>query len=107
MSKVQNLRVVDWQQLADDLSYQAEWRREKASEYPHDSKRNIEAAHSLERIRDGLNALPAELKREFERFARDPETCASLCEEWDLQVGMILPPADAEALVKAILRRVG
>ena len=35
---------------ATDVEYAAEWRRQKAAEYPHDADRNLEAAGTLDRI---------------------------------------------------------
>jgi hypothetical protein len=36
--------------ITDDLEYAAEWRREKAAEYPEDADRNLQAAQTLDRM---------------------------------------------------------
>jgi hypothetical protein len=36
--------------ITDELEYAAEWRREKAAEYPEDADRNLEAAQTLDRM---------------------------------------------------------
>jgi hypothetical protein len=36
--------------ITDDLEYAAEWRWEKAAEFPEDADRNLEAAQTLDRM---------------------------------------------------------
>jgi hypothetical protein len=41
--------------LADDLEHTAEWRRQKAEEYPNDD-RNIQAAEIMERLAEEIRS---------------------------------------------------
>jgi hypothetical protein len=43
--------------IADDVEFAAEWRELKADEYPHDARRNLEAAARLTRIAADLKEL--------------------------------------------------
>ena len=43
--------------LAEEFRYQADWRLEKASEYPDDAKRNLECVEQFEKMAQALDAF--------------------------------------------------
>lgn len=80
------------QHLAEEFEYQAEWRREKAAEYP-DDKRNHEAAEILDQLARSVRDCPAEtIEAVF-------ELCIDGGEDWSemkRQVGFSYFPKTAE-----------
>ena len=51
-------------ELQDDFKEQAEWRREKAEQYP-DDKRHLEAAAIFDRLAATVDAIPQDVFRAF------------------------------------------
>jgi hypothetical protein len=49
--------MYDLELEAQDLEYSAEWRRQKAQQYPEDARRNLEAAQLLEKLAVEIRAL--------------------------------------------------
>ena len=105
MNKISQLYTADWHSLANELDWQAEWRREKSTDFPHDAKRNDEAARRLKHIAGELRArsFPPALFREFESAARSKK-CWSLWEEWGQQQLHILPASTAEEFLECCLK---
>jgi hypothetical protein len=58
--------------LKDEFLYTAEWRRQKAIEYP-DDERNLEAAALLERLANTVDQLDATVLRAYVELWRDDE----------------------------------
>ncbi|WP_143278259.1 hypothetical protein [Bradyrhizobium sp. UFLA03-84] len=69
--------------LSESLSMSAEWRREKAEEFPHDANRNLEAAAELDRLAaEALKAVGSSLDRRFSQaFERVEEDCLCWTEQ--------------------------
>ncbi|MGX1321799.1 hypothetical protein AB7M17_005252 [Bradyrhizobium sp. USDA 377] len=75
--------MFDLELEAQDLGYSAEWRRQKAREYP-DDRRNLEAAELLEKLAGEVRALQgSEIHRRLDAFAESYEgDLGSFSEVW-------------------------
>ena len=88
------------QHLAEEFEHQADWRREKAAEYP-DDKRNLEAAEILDQLAHSVNDCPAEV------IEAALELCVNGGEDWSemrRQVGFSYFPETAEEFCKDFIR---
>ena len=82
--------------MAGDLERTAEWRREKAAEYPADADRNNAAANELEA-----------LATQFHNDVTDPEVLAEFAEMFDEESNCGVDPARALECKGEIDRQVG
>jgi len=57
-------------ELRDDFKEQAEWRREKAEQYP-DDKRHLEAAAIFDRLAATVDAIPQDVFIAFSKLEVD------------------------------------
>ena len=57
-------------ELQDDFKEQAEWRREKAEQYP-DDKRHLEAAAIFDRLAATVDGIPQDVFRAFSQIRRE------------------------------------
>jgi hypothetical protein len=89
-------------ELQEDFEAQAEWRREKAAEYPDDT-RNLEAAVIWDRLAATVQDIPAEVIDAFNELFEDlPDS-----EQWSQMqrdVGFHAFPENARELVDAFIR---
>jgi hypothetical protein len=95
--------IPDYDQLRIDFDAQAEFRREKAVEYPTDT-RNAEAAEIFDKLSKSAGAVPASLMEAYiELFenATDGEAHQSMLKE----VGFHWWPEDATEFVKAYIAK--
>jgi hypothetical protein len=84
--------------LQEDFERQAEWRREKAKEYP-DDRRNIEAANLLDHLALTANAVPSDVLKVAGEFFVDNDAV----ENWHellRQIGFSSAPSNAEEFVR-------
>ena len=89
-------------ELRDDFKEQAEWRREKAEQYP-DDKRHLEAAAMFDRLAATVDAVPEDV---FVVFSERPDVDDGLLdmERWaDMlrDVGFQSAPKNAEDFVRS------
>lgn len=90
-------------ELAEEFSRQAEWRREKALQYPND-KRNAEAAAIFDRLASSANFCPAHIVA----ATRDLFEDYPASEEWQSmlkEVGFWSFPATAEEFCRGFIAR--
>lgn len=87
--------------LKDMFAMQAEWRREKAKEYPGDG-RNLEAAVTLDHLAATADAVPDDVLDAFQKLCRDLDD-AEVFNEMLRQVGFYSAPETAEAFVRAFI----
>lgn len=101
--------------LTEQAEFQAEWRREKAAEYP-DDERNLNCALSLELLATQLKAMPDD-HPSFQKLALfwdDPDVSFEVTTEADIDPDHPLnlgrygfdhcePSADAEAWLSDLL----
>jgi alkanesulfonate monooxygenase SsuD/methylene tetrahydromethanopterin reductase-like flavin-dependent oxidoreductase (luciferase family) len=59
--------------LAAEFKDQAQWRREKAKEYPEDADRNQRAALALERLAESVEGIPSNLLEQYELLADEAD----------------------------------
>jgi hypothetical protein len=98
-------RHVDWFQLAEELNAAADWRRQKASEYPHDAERNLAAAERLQYLaQDCLKVGVCGRYGNSRVFEAAIQENPELWVEWHNQSGMILPPKNLEEMIACCLR---
>lgn len=85
----------------------ADWRRDKAEEFPDDS-RNAEAAESLGKIAEGLKSLNnTELhKRAWNALEKNPETFGEILNEELRQVGFTSGLSNAREFVEHLCDQV-
>lgn len=87
-------------QLRETFECQAEWRREKAVEYP-DDRRNLKAADLFDRLAATVDAIPADVLNVYANL--DPET-AVLEQQMHLRsVGFHFNPPDAETFLRTLI----
>ena len=91
-------------ELRDDFKEQAEWRREKAEQYP-DDKRHLEAAAIFDRLAATVCAIPHDV---FIAFSEHPDIADGLLdvERWTemlRDVGFGLSPKTAEEFVRSFI----
>ena len=90
-------------ELQDDFKEQAEWRREKAEQYP-DDKRHLEAAAIFDRLAATVDAIPQDVFRTFS----EPDVNDGLLdvERWTemlRDVGFGSSPKTAEEFVRSFI----
>lgn len=85
--------------LADVFTEQAEWRDEKAAEFP-DDERNAEAAAHLRMLAKSAEAVPAELLKQAEEFSRDAPD-SEVWNEMLSSIGFSSWPEDATEFMQA------
>jgi len=96
--------MVDREELADEFRFQAEWRRQKAAEYP-DDKRNLEAAEILSRLAETVALCPEEVIVAFQEIWQDEENY-NFAEMWAenlRQVGFVSDPKSAEEMYRQMI----
>ena len=91
-------------ELRDDFKEEAEWRREKAKQYP-DDKRHLEAAAIFDRLAATVDAIPQDV---FITFSEHPEIADGLLdvERWTEMlraVGFGSSPETAEEFVRSFI----
>jgi hypothetical protein len=97
----------DLQQEADELEACAEWRKEKAKEYPEDAQRNLDASAALTRLAAEVRALDG--SEHHKRLSAVMEACDDLyafCESWNdyrRQIGFWNFPENGEAYLSDML----
>ena len=87
-------------ELQDDFKEQAEWRREKAKQYP-DDKRHLEAAAIFDRLAATVDAIPQDVFIAFSKLEVDDGLLD--VERWTAMlrdVGFGLSPKTAEEFVR-------
>ena len=93
--------------LQTKFEAQAEWRYEKAAEYP-DDKRNLEAAELFDKLAATVADISPQVANAYRdhfcgRNSKDPLP-AVLVEEWHLrQVGFHTHPANAEEFLRDLI----
>lgn len=94
---------IDW--LADSLERSAEWRQEKAKEYPDDAQRNLLAADELEKLSVEVRKLDGtELHRRYhEAFLKEPDRMTEVEGELTRSVGFHRGYSSGEDLVEDII----
>jgi hypothetical protein len=82
-------------ELRDDFKEQAEWRREKAEQYP-DDKRHLEAATIFDRLAATIDAIPQDV---FIAFSKLEVRWTEMLRD----VGFGSSPKSAEELVRSFI----
>jgi hypothetical protein len=85
--------------LSDDLLRTAEWRREKAQEFPDDRQRNEDAAKWAERLADQFRELDDEKMRSLSAAVGEYDLReAEVVSEYIRQIGFARLPRTAELM---------
>jgi hypothetical protein len=90
-------------ELRGDFKEQAEWRREKAEQYP-DDKRHLEAAAIFDRLAATVDAIPQDVFIAFSKLEVDDGLLD--VERWTemlRDVGFGLSPKTAEEFVRSFI----
>jgi hypothetical protein len=90
-------------ELRDDFKEEAEWRREKAKQYPHD-ERYLEAAAILDRLAATVDAIPQDVFIAFSKLEVDDGLLD--VERWTemlREVGFGSSPKIAEDFVRSFI----
>jgi hypothetical protein len=75
--------MYDLELEALDLEDSAEWRRQKAQQYPEDARRNLEAAQLLEKLAVEIRALDdSEVHRQLSAAIEANDDLFSFSESW-------------------------
>lgn len=103
--------MIDKYDLASTFESQAEWRREKAEQYPDDAERNLLAAKTFDVLatQAATGDFDAEIYRRYSDLVADEETTATVCgEELELnrQVGFWSFPNSVDEYLAELLDRV-
>jgi hypothetical protein len=89
--------------IKDEFLCAAEWRRQKAVEYPHD-KRNLEAAEILERLAASADQIEPQLLSVYEDMWVDFRA-AEVQTEMLRQVGLYFWPDNATEFLREFLTK--
>ena len=90
-------------ELQDDFKEQAEWRREKAEQYP-DDKRHLEAAAIFDRLAATVDGIPQDVFRAFSKSGvNDGLLDVERWTEMLHDVGFGLSPKTAEDFVRSFV----
>jgi hypothetical protein len=95
---------INWLELAEELNIKADWRRDVASRFPHDARRNLMAAATLDNLAQACSKVPVCRTPRTRQFERAVVVNPDLWLEWSFQVGCILPPRTLDELLECCLR---
>ena len=96
---------MNWHSEISQLGYQAEWRREKAEQYPDDFKRNLKAAAALAKLAADLLKPEYEFQRKrIEKLLEHDDNNASvMTQAWSEWTGNIYVSDDVGELLNFII----
>ena len=90
-------------ELRDDFKEEAEWRREKAKQFP-DDKRDLEAAAIFDRLAATVDAIPQDVFIAFSKLeVNDGLLDVERWTEMLRDVGFALSPKTAEEFVRSFI----
>jgi hypothetical protein len=92
-------------ELRDDFKEEAEWRREKAEQYP-DDKRHLEAAAIFDRLAATVDAIPQDVFIAFSKLNLEVDDGLLDVERWTemlREVGFGSSPEIAEDFVRSFI----
>lgn len=91
--------------LKDDFANSAEWRREKAIEYP-DDERNVDAAQLLDELARTVDDVDDDLLKAFENmFAESNSRAVELYGQALRDVGFSSAPSNASEFVRDFIEK--
>jgi len=101
MGRRRSMMAWEPKELAEEFTFQAAWRREKATEYPDDT-RNLEAAALLDRLAKSVADCPPEVIEAAGELFED----STEAEDWSemmRQVGFHSWPKTAEEFLREFI----
>jgi hypothetical protein len=91
--------------LKNEFECQAEWRREKAGEYP-DDERNLKAAEIFDRLAATLDDVPQNLIDAFAAVSARDADYPTVWDDYVRGIGFHTEPHDAAALIREYIDEV-
>jgi hypothetical protein len=90
--------------LIEDFTRQADWRRRTAKKYPEDSKRNLDAAEIFDRLANTVSKVPEQLLLEYDQLL-DDQADDELHDSQMKTVGFRAWPGNAEAFIRNVIAK--
>jgi plasmid stabilization system protein ParE len=90
--------------LKQQFEHSAQWRREKAEQYPRHARRNLEAAKRLDRLAETCKDVTPQTREAYERLCSDEHNNFQASEAEQQMIGSIsIDYNNAEEFIQALV----